>query len=80
MVQPKKRGAKPSKTLTDFKVIFNPVFLPEDENDERINRLAEQILECVKTAKQKQKGKRQRSGEFTETIFAEDYDALFGLV
>ena len=79
MVRRKNREAKPSKTLTDFTVTFEPIFLPEEEDNERIKRLAKQILECIERAKRERGKIKDGIKDFADKIFGPDYDEVFGL-
>lgn len=78
MVRRRKREGKVSKTLTDFKVIFEPIFLPEDQDNERINQIADQILRCVARAKRECERIKQCASE-TGKLFEANYDEIFGL-
>ena len=76
MVSRRKQGGEdtshPSKDLI-FE--FEPVHLPEAENNERIRRLARQILDSMERARKE----RRRSKKADTDFFAKDFDELFGL-
>ncbi len=70
-------GSKVKDLFDNLILIFEPVHLPEDENNERIKRLSRQIVTCVERAKKdRRRAKEQRdAGE----IFSRDFDEIFGL-
>jgi hypothetical protein len=79
MVRRRKREMKASKTLTEFNAIFEPVYLSEERNHERIKRLASQIIDCVEKARRGCK-KLRAGASLGDGIFGENYDEIFGLV
>ena len=78
MVRRRKREGKPSKTLTDFKMIFEEVFLPEEQNNERLQKLADLFLECFANAKRSCK-KIGDSASSAGRLLEVNHDEIFGL-
>lgn len=78
MVRRRNREKKPSKTLTEFKVIFEPVFLAEEQNKERLKNLADLFLECFANAKRNCR-KIGDSASNAGRILEVNYDEIFGL-
>jgi hypothetical protein len=74
MVRRRNREKKPSKTLTNFKMIFEPVFLSEEQNKERLEKLADLFLECFANAKSNCKKIRDKN-----RLLGVNYDEIFGL-
>ena len=65
-------------SLGDLPIIFEPVYLTEDEDDARIKRLSKQIIACVERAKQERKKSQSRLPSGTD-CFSKNYDEIFGL-
>jgi hypothetical protein len=78
MISRKKRGPGSSKTLgNELTFTFEPVYLSEAEDDERIKRLSQQILAVVERAKRERRRiKDQLENGLLEPSF---FDDLFGL-
>ena len=76
MVSKAKRDGNSTKTFTKFDVIFEPVFLREEDDNERIKYLAEQILECIESAKKcSQTGRNEQRDE----LFGSKIEKVLGL-
>jgi len=78
MVRRRNSEKKTSKTVTDFKVIFEPVFLAEEQNKERLEKLADLFLECFANAKRNCK-KIGDSASNAGRLLEVNYDEIFGL-
>lgn len=77
MVRRRNREKKPSKTLSEFRVVFEPVFLPPEENSARIEKLADLLLKCLASAKHGCKTWKEKAsgGGLLEV----NHDEIFGL-
>mgnify|MGYP001594457537 CR=1 FL=1 len=76
MVSRKKQGRTKQQPDDELSFVFEPVFLSEVNDNERIKRLARQILDCVERAKrERRRDRRERDTD----LFAKDFDEIFGL-
>lgn len=78
MVRRRIREKRPSKTLADFKVVFEPVFLPEDQNKARLEKLADLFLECFANARRSCKRVKDKVGDVSGLLEV-NHDEIFGL-
>jgi hypothetical protein len=78
MVRRRSRENRPSKTLTDFKMIVEPIFLAKEQNKERLEKLADLLLECFANAKRKCK-KIGDNASNASRLLEVNYDEIFGL-
>ena len=78
MVKRRNREKLPSKTLANFKMVFVPVFLPEDQNEARLEKLADLLLECFANARRNCKKLTGKAGNLAELLEV-NHDEIFGL-
>ena len=64
-----------STSDTNFKVIMEPHYLSERQNENRIKRLSKKIAQCIASEK---KDRLDRQGEY-DGIINKDYDEIFGI-
>ncbi len=76
MVLVKKPGKPKPSTLGNLTLEFEPVHLPEAEDNERIKRLSRQILACIARARRE---RRRSTKQREDDPFRKDFDEIFGL-
>jgi hypothetical protein len=59
---------------TNYKVILEPHYLDEKENDQRTKRLSKKILACVRSSVSNDHDSEEQDG-----FFKKDYEKIFGI-
>ncbi len=60
-----------TKRCKDLEIVFEPHFLTKEEDDERIDQLAEKILACVRRIEREE---RQKKGRHDADLFLNEKD------
>ncbi len=69
-------GSYQARSMHGISIMLVPVHLTEQQNTERLSRLAKKILQCIEQGRRS--GRIRKEGD-DDDAFSKDYDEIFGL-